>query len=82
MFVGDGVDGSAPWLEAVGDIQEDAQAMAEVSSIVVHEVSSRDVRKLDIEEGPVLLISGREDPLDDDIVNQINRNLHLIVKIF
>lgn len=55
MFVGDGVDGSAPWLEAVGDIQEDAQAMAEVSSIVVHEVSSRDVRKLDIEEGPVLL---------------------------
>ena len=47
-LVGSVIDGSASRIEAVGDIQENTESVAEVEGIIVHEFGCGDIRELDI----------------------------------
>ena len=48
ILVGNVIDGSASRMEAVGDIQENAESVVEVEGIVVHELGCGDIREIDI----------------------------------
>ena len=80
IFIGDVIDGSAPGLEAVGNIQEDAKAMTEVPGIVVHKFSCGDVGELNIQVGKVRLICWEKNTIDDNSINCRLWNFHFTVK--